>query len=209
MPSRRWSWETTDSDWGVELDEAAGLLRWWGADKPRPGVPAYAQGGGGQDQPIGELLRGARPPYDCPGAILADVLAAARGVRRTVQLPPVWPPALERVARLCEAAVRRLTGREVAHAARRLEVREVPDDRPDQTCATEYVTEVRLGELAVFRCCELYGAWSPGLAAWTTDDLAGRGPSRLDFTANRVEVEGAADVVELFAELLRAEAGPR
>jgi hypothetical protein len=75
---RRWQWETEDSDWGVELDERAGVLRWWGADKPRAGVPAYAQGGGGIDQRIADLLATGRPSYACPPGILAEVMAAAR-----------------------------------------------------------------------------------------------------------------------------------
>ncbi len=79
--TRRWSWETETSEWGVELDARAGLLRWWGADKPRPGVPAYAQGGGGFDQPVADLLATGQPPYACPPEVLAEVLAAARAAR--------------------------------------------------------------------------------------------------------------------------------
>ncbi len=79
----RWTWATETADWGVTLDEATGTLSWWGADKPRPGVPEYAQGGGGIDQPIDELLATGRPRYGCPEAILAEVIAAARSVSGT------------------------------------------------------------------------------------------------------------------------------
>jgi len=81
MATRRWYWDESTSEWGVELDEAAGLLRWWGADKPRPGVPAYAQGGGGMDQPIEEFLRTASPPYACPAKVLTELMDAARAVQ--------------------------------------------------------------------------------------------------------------------------------
>jgi hypothetical protein len=75
---RQWRWETESSEWGVDLDAPAGLLRWWGADKPRAGVPAYAQGGGGVDQPIADLLSTGQPPYACPPDILEEVIASAR-----------------------------------------------------------------------------------------------------------------------------------
>jgi hypothetical protein len=83
LETRRWYWEESTSDWGVELDEAAGLLRWWGADKPRPGVPAYAQGGGGRDQPIREFLESGLPAYRCPPHVLAELLEAARSWQAT------------------------------------------------------------------------------------------------------------------------------
>ena len=36
--ARRWSWDTTDSEWSVTLDLQAGVLHWLGADQPQPGV---------------------------------------------------------------------------------------------------------------------------------------------------------------------------
>lgn len=84
---RRWYWDEPTREWGVELDELRGVLKWWGADKPRPGVPAYAQGGGGVDQPIAELLRTNDPPYDCPAGILAEVIEAARRVHAAAEVP--------------------------------------------------------------------------------------------------------------------------
>ncbi len=75
-----WSWETETADWGVSLDEATGTLRWWGADKPRPGVPAYAQGGGGADQPVADLLATGQPRYPCPPAVLEEIVAATRAL---------------------------------------------------------------------------------------------------------------------------------
>ena len=80
MANRIWSWDTETSDWGVELDAAAGVLHWWGSDKPLPNVPAYAQGGGGLDQTIVELLATRRGAYWCPPEILADVIAEAERV---------------------------------------------------------------------------------------------------------------------------------
>jgi hypothetical protein len=61
----------------VDLDEATGTLRWWGAEKPRAGVPPYAQTGGGIDQPVPDFLRSGQPSFDCPPAIEAEVRAAA------------------------------------------------------------------------------------------------------------------------------------
>ncbi len=74
----QWSWDTKTADWGVELNTATGVLRWWGADHPRPGVPAYAAGGGQVDQTVADLLASGRPGYSCPPDVLQQVLEAAR-----------------------------------------------------------------------------------------------------------------------------------
>lgn len=78
MANRSWSWETEDSEWGVEVDEAAGVLHWWGSPRYSPTTPMYAQGGGGLDQTIADLVTTRRPTYpECPPSILAEVIAEA------------------------------------------------------------------------------------------------------------------------------------
>lgn len=68
-PPRSWRWETPDAEWGVEIVPQKGILSWWGADKPRPGVPSHAQGGGGQFQTIADFLACGQGPYPCPPPI--------------------------------------------------------------------------------------------------------------------------------------------
>ncbi len=41
-----WHWETEHATWSVELQVERAQLYWVGADKPRPGVPYSALGGG-------------------------------------------------------------------------------------------------------------------------------------------------------------------
>jgi hypothetical protein len=214
--TRRWQWDTESAEWGVDLDEQAGVLRWWGADKPRAGVPAYAQGGGGADQPIAELLSTGVPSYACPPGILEDVMDAARAALvvpkvskiperpTSVRLPPFTPHTINRVAGVLQAAVQALTGsaEPLPVAQRQLSVEEIPDDRPTQSCATEWVTEVRLGDLVVLRCEEQYGGWTRGSADWTSNDFAGTGPLRMAFDSDGVKVEGAPAVVNVLATLL-------
>ena len=81
MANRVWSWETETEEWGVEVDEAAGVLHWYGGPKPSPNLPEFAQGGGGTDQTIEDLLATRKPTYpECPAAILAEVIAEAERV---------------------------------------------------------------------------------------------------------------------------------
>ena len=75
--ARRWQWETRDSLWSVELDEARGMLRWTGEDKPRPGVRGSELAGGCVDQGIEDLLERRRGPYECPRTILDEIIVAA------------------------------------------------------------------------------------------------------------------------------------
>jgi hypothetical protein len=84
---------------------------------------------------------------------------------------------------------------------------EIPDDRPTQSSASRYVTEVQLGTVALFRVTEEVGGWSQGWAAWSTMDFAGTGPLSLDFDVGGVQVKGAPEVVEVFAALLKRAAG--
>lgn len=82
MSNRRWSWDTETSEWSVELDETARMLRWVGYDKPRPDVHYSELAGGQMDQTVDDLLTTKRSPYTCPPAILAEVIAAATALRQ-------------------------------------------------------------------------------------------------------------------------------
>jgi hypothetical protein len=75
-----WHWETEHATWSVELQVERAQLYWVGADKPRPGVPYSALGGGAQTQPFEELLATGRSRYTCPPHILAEVIAAVRAL---------------------------------------------------------------------------------------------------------------------------------
>jgi len=206
--SRRWAWETADSEWSVELDERAGLLRWRGLDKPRKGVPDRDLSGGEVDQQVSDLRSTGRPSYACPPEILAQVMSALGPVKRKV--PAVERVSIEVVMGFCQAALRDLTGarEDVAATQRQVSVEEVPDDRPTQTSGTRYVTEVRFGDLARFTCVQEVGGFFQGSADWSAADFAGTGPLRLSFENSGVELEGALSVVDVFEALLRAPRRP-
>ena len=76
MTPTSWRWETDTADWGVDILWERRLLSWWGADKPLPGVPAYAQGGGGQEQTFDDFLATSASPYGCPPDITAAIRRA-------------------------------------------------------------------------------------------------------------------------------------
>jgi len=215
--SRQWRWNTVDAEWSVELDATAGVLHWRGADKPRPGVPGSALSGGEVDQRSWDLLATGRPSYDCPPDILVDVMGAARGAlppdaaaTTRVKIPPRADASIDVVLRACQAAVRRLTGATgmLAESRRQLVVEDLPDDRPTQTSATRYVTEVRLGDRALFLCTEDVGGWSQGSSDWFTVDFAGTGRLRMALDHGGVEIEGAPAAVDALANALLINASP-
>ncbi len=123
----------------------------------------------------------------------------------TAKLPPNRDANLNWVAALCQAAALKVTGVPPTGDVTRtvVAVEEIPDDRPTQTSASRYVTEVRLGTVALFRVTEEVGGWSQGWATWATPDFVCTGPLRLDFDVGGITVEGAPSVVEAFAALLK------
>jgi Domain of unknown function (DUF4274)/Ankyrin repeats (3 copies) len=106
-----WQWETTDSEWGVDLDETAGILRWWRVDKG-----PYGQSSG-DHQSIGDFLALGRAPWDCPEGMLAEVRAAAEAwTRRSpAPAPPPPPPAPAPVVRRVKKAPSRKTAATTLH----------------------------------------------------------------------------------------------
>jgi len=147
---QRWSWDDATSDWGVDLDEAAGKLRWWGADKPRPDVPAHAQGGGEVDQSIDELLTTHRSPYACPAPILAEVVAAALATR-TASAEKTLDVAAgdrtdERILEIVHAAFRAIMDLGDARVLVGDEEVTIPDDRPEQSAGDRRTRTWRVGD---------------------------------------------------------------
>jgi hypothetical protein len=72
-----WRWQTADSRWSVQLDEARGVLVWRGEDLPRPGVRGSELAGGERDQLLGDLRASGRGAYPCPDEILAALREVA------------------------------------------------------------------------------------------------------------------------------------
>jgi len=213
--SRQWQWSTDSAEWGVVLDAEAGVLRWRGVDKPRPGVPAYAQGGGEVEQRIWDLLTTGRPGYQCPPEILVDVLGAARAAlpsevaTTTVRLPPLADSSIERVIPALQLAMQRLMGATSAptQTVRQLLEEDVPDDRPTQSSGTRYITGVWLGERTFLVCTEEVGGWFRGSRYWWTVDFAGKGPLKIAFEEGGVEISSAPSVVEVLANALLMDTG--
>lgn len=212
--ARQWSWSTPDSDWSVTLDLRTGVLQWMGADKERPGVPAYAQGGGSIDQPVLDLLTTGRPSYACPPDVLVEVLVASRGALPidgvvTATIPPS-PHSIDSVLRSCQAVARKLTGTSepLAESRRLLLEEEIPDDRPTQTSGSRYFTEVRLGDRALFLCLEEAGGWLRGDAEWFTADFVGQGRLQLSFDEHRTEIIGSPKLIEAFSSAFAMPPGP-
>lgn len=209
--ARQWAWSTTDAAWSVTLDQEAGVLHWLGADDPRPGVPAYALGGGGMDQSARDLLTTGRPAYPCPPEILVEVMVAARGLLPvgaapavTATLPPLAPHSIDVVLRSCQAVARKVTARSepLAESRTKLLVEEMPDDRPTQASGYRYVTDVRLGDRVTFLCIEEMGGWLRGDASWFTADFAGEGRLELVFDEHRTTITGAPTLVAAFGNAL-------
>jgi hypothetical protein len=126
----------------------------------------------------------------------------------SLKLPRVADHSIDAVVRLCVAAACVLAGKAVQPPVTRTEVsvEEIPDDRPTQSSGWRYETTVQLGEVASFRCLEEGGGWLRGSASWSTSDFGGLGGLRLGFDEHGVELEGAPELVELFARLLRTRA---
>jgi hypothetical protein len=215
--SRLWQWDTKDAEWSVELDEQTGVLRWRGADKPRPGVPAYAQGGGEVEQRSWDLVTTGRPAYECPPAILVDVLSTARSalppsatVAIRARVAPLADASIQRVLRICQVAVCRLTAttQPLTVSVQELEVEEVPDDRPTQSSMTRTITGVRIGDRTFFQCTEEYGGWSQGTSDWLTVDFAGFGRLHIELDKSGVSIEGAPAVVEALSNAMLMNTGP-
>ena len=209
--TRHWQWSTEDAEWSVALDEQAGVLRWRGVDNPRPGVPAYAQGGGEVEQRAWDLLTTGRPSYRCPPDLLVDVLVAARATlpptvatATRVRVPPLADASIERVLRICQAAIRRLTRSSgtLEQAVDQLRMEDVPDDRPTQSSGTRYTTGVRLGDRTFFLCTEEAGGPCQGVSAWLTVDFAGHGRMSMVLDDGGVALEGAPAVVDAIADAL-------
>jgi hypothetical protein len=215
--SRHWEWSTNDADWSVMFDEQAGVLRWRGVDKPRPGVPAYAQGGGEVDQKTWDLLTTGRAAYECPPEILVDVIRAARaalpssgGTPTRVRVPSLADASIDRVLRICQVAVQMLTRANglLAGSVRQLLAEEVPDDRPTQTSATRYITGVWIGDRTFFQCTEEVGGGSQGSSDWLTVDFAGSGRLWMELDNAGVTIEGAAPAVDAVANAILMNTSP-
>ena len=214
---RQWTWSTTDADWSVTLDQPAGVVRWLGADKPRPGVPGRALAGGGKDQPARDLLTSGRPAYPCPPEILVEVLVAARAALPigaepavTTTLPPLAPHPIDVVLRSCQPVARKLTGASgpLAESRTELLVEELPDDRPTQASGYRYFTDVRLGDRVTFLCVEELGGWLRGDADWFTADFAGAGRLALSFDEHRTTITGAPTLVAALANAFAMDLRP-
>ncbi len=211
---REWSWSTADAEWSVAFEPKTGVLRWVGVDNPRPGVPAYAQGGGSVEQPALELLTTGRPRYTCPPDILVRVLVAARaalplGDVTVATLPPA-PHTMDGILRACQAVARKLTGANapLSESRRLLLEEEIPDDRPTQTSGWRSFFEVRLGDAALFLCRIEAGGWLRGDSAWFTADFAGLGRLELSFDEHRTEITSNPKLIEAFSNALAMDLGP-
>jgi len=214
--SRQWQWNTDDAEWSVVLDAQANVLHWRGVDKPRPGVPAYAQGGGEVDQRTWDLLTTGRPAYECPPEILVDVFSAARAAlprelaTTPVRIPPLANASIERVLRALQVAMQRLTGATSAapQTVKQLLVEDVPDDRPTQSSGTRYITGVWLGDRTFVQCTEEVGGWFRGSRYWWTVDFAGKGPLQITFDDAGVEIASAPNVVDVLSNALLMNTSP-
>ncbi len=104
----------------------------------------------------------------------------------------------------CRTAIAQLTGdtAPLEVTRRAISEQDFPDDRPSQSPATEYISEIRLGERVTFRHRAFVGGWSQGEYSWNTDDFAGKGPLCMTFDSFSTELEGAPEVISLLSDLL-------
>ncbi|MDP1827258.1 MAG: hypothetical protein Q8L48_28550 [Archangium sp.] len=129
----------------------------------------------------------------------------ARWTRMQLKVPPVKVFGIDAEVAFFQAALQRLLGGSGALPVSQLKIseEEIPDDRPTQSSGTRYVTELRLGERAVFRCTQEVGGWLQGSSDWRTADFAGLGALSVSFDSGGVTIEAAPDVAEAMATILR------
>lgn len=197
-----WQWETDTSNWQVDLDRAKGVLHWSGEDKPRQGVPEYALAGGGVDQTFDELLLTGVPGYGCPPAILAEVIAAVRTSRAPSKANVAAGDVPdEGILALVDSALRTVsTHLSDARVKVSEDMRDIPDDRPDQTAGYERTTVWRVTERAEVTLVREWTPWG-GLRVEAHVRVA-HADASLAYRDDAWEVSGLPALVDALAKSL-------